>query len=170
VQEQVRALCRRLLEAQLAPGIVTGAGTGSAEFDGRGGIYTELQPGSYVFMDAQYLDVEGPRERFGPALFVDTTVVSARWEDHVTVDAGTKVFALNGPPPRSAAGEAGWSYAYDGDEFGRLSLGSGARRPARGERLPFIVPHCDPTVILHSQYICVRGGRIEDCWPIIPRG
>jgi D-serine deaminase-like pyridoxal phosphate-dependent protein len=170
VQEQVRLLCSALQKEQLAPRMVTGAGTGSAEFDGPGGVYTELQAGSYLFMDAEYLDIEGPAERFAPALFVDATVVSARWEDHVTTDAGTKVFALNGPAPRSAAGEAGWTYAYDGDEFGRLNLAAGARRPARGERLSFIVPHCDPTVMLHSQYIGVRDGRVEECWPIIPRG
>jgi D-serine deaminase-like pyridoxal phosphate-dependent protein len=170
VRHEVQVLCKALEDVQLAPRIVTGAGTGSADFDGPGGVYTELQPGSYVFMDAEYLDIEGPRERFGTALFVDATVVSDRWEDHVTTDAGTKAFAQNGPAPRSAGGEAGWSYAYDGDEFGRLSLFVGARRPSRGERLVFIVSHCDPTVVLHSQYICVRGDCVEDCWPVTPRG
>lgn len=170
VQEEVRSLCSALQQAQLAPRIVTGAGTGSAAFDGPGGVYTELQAGSYVFMDAEYLDIEGPGQRFAPSLLVDTTVVSDRWEDHVTTDAGTKAFALNGPAPRSAKDEPGWHYSFAGDEFGRLSLGPGARRPRRGERLSFIVPHCDPTVALYSRYICVRGDTVEDCWPISPRG
>jgi D-serine deaminase-like pyridoxal phosphate-dependent protein len=169
VEDQVRGLCRALTQEQLAPRIVTGAGTGSADVDGPGGVYTELQPGSYVFMDAEYLAVEGPGEHFGSSLLVDTTVVSDRWEDHVTTDAGTKAFALNGPVPRSARDEPGWSYGYDGDEFGRLRLGPGARRPRRGERLTFIVSHCDPTVVLYPQYVCIRGGQVEDCWPITPR-
>jgi D-serine deaminase-like pyridoxal phosphate-dependent protein len=169
VAAEVRALCQALEGAQLSPRIVTGAGTGSANMDGPGGVYTELQPGSYLFMDAEYLAVEGLGERFEPSLFVDTTVVSEHWEHHVTTDAGTKSFALNGPVPQPAGGEAGWTYSYDGDEFGRLAVAPAARRPGRGERLSFIVPHCDPTVVLYSRYVCVRGDRVEDCWSIIPR-
>jgi D-serine deaminase-like pyridoxal phosphate-dependent protein len=100
---------------------------------------------------------------------VDTTVVSEQWGYHITTDAGTKAFALNGPAPQPVAHEHGWTYTYDGDEFGRIALGHGARRPARGERLSFIVPHCDPTVVLYSRYVCVRGDAVEDCWPILPR-
>lgn len=166
---QVRDLCSALERQVQRPRIVTGAGTGSAEADGPGGLYTELQAGSYIFMDTEYLAVEGPGERYAPALFVDTTVVSDQWEDQVTTDAGTKAFALNGPPPRSAAGEAGWTYSYAGDEFGRITLGPGARRPRRGERLSFIVPHCDPTVVLYSRFVCVRDDRVEGYWPITPR-
>ena len=167
--DQVRGLCSFLERAHLRPRIVTGAGTGSAEVDGPGGVYTELQPGSYVFMDADYLAVEGLTTRYEPALFVDTTVIGTQWDDHVTTDAGTKSFALNGPPPLPASGEAGWTYSYDGDEFGRLTLAPGARRPARGERLAFIVSHCDPTVVLYPYFVCVRDGWVEDYWPITPR-
>jgi D-serine deaminase-like pyridoxal phosphate-dependent protein len=107
--------------------------------------------------------------RFSPALFVDTTVVGVQWDDHVITDAGTKAFALNGPPPISAVGERGWTYSYDGDEFGRVTLGPGARRPSRGERLAFIVSHCDPTVVLYPQFVCVRGDVVEEYWAITPR-
>ena len=169
VADQVRSLCSALARDRLSPRIVTGAGTGSAQIDGPGAVYTELQPGSYVFMDTDYLAVEPLGSLYSPALFVDTTVVSTRWDDHVTTDAGTKAFALNGPPPGSAAGEPGWTYSYDGDEFGRLSLDPGARRPVLGERLAFIVSHCDPTVVLYPQFACVRGDTVEDCWPIAPR-
>lgn len=170
VGDQVRDLCRALAKEHLTPRIVTGAGTGSVEAEGPGGVYSELQPGSYIFMDAEYLALEGPGECYAPALFVDTTVVGDQWDDHVTTDAGTKAFALNGPAPLPVAGEAGWTYSYDGDEFGRITLEPGARRPKRGERLSFIVSHCDPTVVLYSRFVCVRGDRVEGCWPIAPRG
>jgi D-serine deaminase-like pyridoxal phosphate-dependent protein len=169
VADQVRTLRAALDGEQLEPRIVTGAGTGSAEFDGPGGVYTELQTGSYIFMDADYLAVDMSAGRFNPALFVDTTVVGVQWDDHVITDAGTKAFALNGPPPVSAAGERGWTYSYDGDEFGRVTLAPGARRPLRGERLTFIVSHCDPTVVLYPQFVCVRGGAVEEYWAIAPR-
>jgi hypothetical protein len=34
--------------------IVAGAGTGTFEFETASGVYTELQCGSYIFMDADY--------------------------------------------------------------------------------------------------------------------
>jgi D-serine deaminase-like pyridoxal phosphate-dependent protein len=169
VADQIRGLRAALGREHLDPRIVTGAGTGSAEFDGPGGVYTELQTGSYIFMDTDYLAIEMGAARFSPALFVDTTVIGVQWDDHVTTDAGTKAFALNGPPPVSAVGENGWAYSYDGDEFGRVTLGAGARRPARGERLSFIVSHCDPTVVLYPQFVCVRGDTVQEYWTIVPR-
>jgi len=84
----VAALEREQLERRSS----RAAGTGSAEFDGPGGVYTELQTGSYIFMDADYLAVDISVGRFSPALFVDTTVVGVQWDDHVTTDAGTKAF------------------------------------------------------------------------------
>ena len=170
VAERVLELCAALESVGLAPPVVTGAGTGSVEFDGPGGVYTEMQAGSYIFMDTDYLAVDGIAARYRPALFVDTTVVGVQWDDHVATDAGTKAFALNGPPPLSAGGEGGWAYSYDGDEFGRITLGPGARRPAWGERLAFVVSHCDPTVVLYPRFVCVRGDRVEGYWPITPRG
>jgi D-serine deaminase-like pyridoxal phosphate-dependent protein len=169
VAEQIRTLGDALKAAQLSPRIVTGAGTGTAELDATQGVYTELQPGSYVFMDADYLRIDGIAVDYHPSLFVDTTVVSAQTDDHVTTDAGTKAFALNGPPPLPATHESGWTYSYDGDEFGRITLTSNSRRPARGERLSLIVSHCDPTVVLYPQYVCVRGDRVEGYWPIASR-
>ena len=169
VADQVHALCAALSTEQLTPQLVTGAGTGTAEFDGLGGVYTELQAGSYVFMDTDYLAVEGLKRNYEPALFVDTTVIGAQWDDHLTTDAGTKAFALNGPAPRSAREESGWAYSYSGDEFGCLTLSPGARRPAWGERLAFVVSHCDPTVALYPQYVCVRGETVEGYWPIEAR-
>ena len=169
VADQVRTLCAALTSEQLTPRVVTGAGTGSMEFDGSGQVYTELQAGSYVFMDAEYLAVGGLKGRFEPALFVDTTVVGAQWEGHVTTDAGTKAFALNGRAPSPAREESGWVYSYTGDEFGCVTLGPGARRPAWGERLSFVVSHCDPTVVLYPHYVCVRGEAVEGYWSIETR-
>ena len=169
VADQIRTVCASLRSAALEPRIVTGAGTGTTEMDATLGVFTELQPGSYVFMDVDYLRVEGLAVDYSPSLFVDTTVVSTLWEDHVTTDAGTKAFALNGPPPVPATAEQGWIYSYDGDEFGRISLGPYSRRPDRGERLALIVSHCDPTVVLYPGYVCVRDNRIEGYWPIAVR-
>ena len=71
---------------------VTGAGTGTFEFESASGVYTELQCGSYIFMDADYgrnLDRDGaPTKAFEPSLFVWATVMSRPTEDRATVGAG----------------------------------------------------------------------------------
>jgi D-serine deaminase-like pyridoxal phosphate-dependent protein len=34
-----------------------------------------------------------------------------------------------------------------------------------------LVPgHCDPTVNLYDWYVCIRGNRVEQLWPITARG
>ena len=67
-------------------------GTGSFEFEAASGVYTELQCGSYIFMDADYgrnLDRDGaPTKAFEPSLFVWATVMSRPTDDRATVDAG----------------------------------------------------------------------------------
>ena len=70
---------------------------------------------------------------FEPALYVLATVVSANREDQVTVDAGTKALAVNGPAPARFIGlPAGASYSFSGDEHGATALPPGLPRPAVG--------------------------------------
>jgi 3-hydroxy-D-aspartate aldolase len=96
---------------------VTGAGTSTFEFESASGVYTELQCGSYIFMDADYgrnLDRDGaPTKAFEPSLFVWATVMSRPTEDRAIVDAGLKALAFDSarrssatspPPPMSTAG------------------------------------------------------------------
>ncbi len=163
-----------LREAGLPCAVVTGSGTGTHDVDGREGVFTELQVGSYCFMDVDYLacDLTGDgTRRFEPALFVWTRVVSNRHEGFVTTDAGTKCFATDGPLPEVAAGApAGSRYAMFGDQFGRLELPPGTPRPASGTLVRCIAPHCDPTVNLWDHLVCVRGEVVEAIWPIEARG
>ena len=65
-----------LKDASLDCSIVGGAGTGTFGLEAASGVYTELQVGSYVFMDADYArNEEAPP--FAQSLFVLTTVMSA---------------------------------------------------------------------------------------------
>jgi len=157
--ETLRTLAR-LLEAEGVPcRIVSGSGTGAHAYD-VAGPYTELQVGSYVFMDADYGRVrqdDGTALPFQPALFVLATVVSANRDGQVTVDAGTKALAVNGPPPGRFIGlPAGTSYTFAGDEHGTIRLPDGAPRPAVGARILIEATHCDPTVNLHGEYHAVH--------------
>jgi D-serine deaminase-like pyridoxal phosphate-dependent protein len=156
--------------------IVTGAGTGTHDLDSQENAFTELQAGSYVFMDAEYSRVLADGDKASPfetSLFVQTAVVSTNAADWVTVDGGTKCFSTDSGVPLVAKGaDAASRYAFFGDEHGKLMppVGSQAPKPALGARVEFVTPHCDPTVNLHDAYHVVEGGTLVAIWPVDARG
>lgn len=174
----VRASVRDVIAAAAAAGfhfeIVTGGGTGSHDLDAQERVFTELQVGSYVFMDADYAQVladEGAPSRFDIALFVQAAVVSVNHPDWVTVDAGTKAFARDSGVPLVAHGACpGAVYQFAGDEHGKLMEMTRAARPELGARIEFETPHCDPTVNLHDAYHVVSGDTLVAIWPVDARG
>ncbi|MGE0260859.1 MAG: DSD1 family PLP-dependent enzyme, partial [Alphaproteobacteria bacterium] len=98
------ATTRDLLSANgIACDNITGAGTGTFEFEAGSGVYTELQCGSYVFMDADYgrnLDRDGrTTDAFEHSLFVWATVMSRPNDERAIVDAGLKALAFDSGPP-----------------------------------------------------------------------
>jgi len=171
---KVRDLVERLRVDGLEPRIITGAGTGSHALDADAGLFTELQCGSYIFMDVQYQHVALRPDRpqpFEPALFVCTTVISANVCGHVTTDAGLKHFAIKGPRPVIAHGAPdGAEYHYFGDEHGRVEMADAPRYLPVGTVLECLTPHCDPTVNLYDVYHVVCGDTLVGIWPIEARG
>ncbi|HMI18069.1 MAG TPA: alanine racemase [Sphingomonas sp.] len=156
----------------LTPQVVTGGGTGTHGIDAEAGLLTELQCGSYIFMDQDYGACElGGAAPFEQALTVHATVVSANHPGFVTLDAGIKAIASDAGSPRVLAGAHPDSrYAFKGDEFGQLDLPDGAERPAIGSRIVLMPSHCDPTVNLHGAYHLMRSGVPEGLWPAQGRG
>lgn len=153
--------------------IVSGGGTGTHDFDLAHQPFTEIQAGSYVFMDADYariLDRNGERLPFECSLFMLTTVTSANRPGQVTVDAGTKSLAVNGPFPHLILGAPdGTAYQFAGDEHGILSFREGSTPPKLGSRILMSVTHCDPTVNLFSvMHAVTESGKIEK-WPVAGR-
>jgi D-serine deaminase-like pyridoxal phosphate-dependent protein len=148
---------------------VCGAGTGSYSLEGQSGIYTELQPGSYVFMDADYarnLAEDGNvSTEFEQSLFVLATVMSRPAEDRAIIDAGFKAMSFDSGPPRVAERDDA-EYIAGSDEHGNLRIIPGARALSIGDMLRLIPGHCDPTVNLYDWYVCYRGERVEALWPI----
>jgi 3-hydroxy-D-aspartate aldolase len=163
-----------LTAAGLPPGIVTGGGTGSHAIDAELGVFTELQVGSYVFMDRQYGDCalrEDGAVPFETALMVDARVISASHPFMVTVDAGFKAFATDGgAPPILTGAPEGSTYRFMGDEQGAIVPPRGLAPPKLGERVTLAAPHCDPTVNLYEAYHVVRGDTLEAIWPVSARG
>jgi D-serine deaminase-like pyridoxal phosphate-dependent protein len=97
------------------------------------------------------------------------TVVSAAHPDRVTVDAGTKALDTTTVQIPEARALPQVTYAKAGDEFGALTAAAGGKLPALGERLEFIVPHCDPSVNLYDRIYACRGDKVEAIWPIVAR-
>jgi D-serine deaminase-like pyridoxal phosphate-dependent protein len=167
----LKGFAAALTEVNLCPEIVTGSGTGTHAQDSVG-PYTELQVGSYIFMDADYariVDETGAGPPFEPSLFVMATIVSVNRANEVTVDAGTKSLATNGPVPCKFLGVAERAvYRFAGDEHGILTFPDGAKRPTLGDRVLLGASHCDPTVNLHAFYHVVEGTETQ-IWPVAAR-
>ena len=167
--EHIAALRGSGFEAE----IVSGGGTGTHDIDLAKEPFSEIQAGSYVFMDADYGRIRRPNGEglpFECSLFMLTTVASANVPGQVTVDAGTKSLAVNGPPPHLILGAPdGTAFQFAGDEHGILRLPDGSRTPALGDRILMSVTHCDPTVNLFSvMHAVTRSGSIEK-WPVVGR-
>jgi 3-hydroxy-D-aspartate aldolase len=158
----------------LAPEIVTGGGTGTFHLDLESGPFTEIQPGSYLFMDKQYGAIElvpGDAKPFRTALTIASRVVSANQEDLVVLDAGFKAMATDAGPALVASGASpDAAYQFMGDEHGGLRFAANASRPRLGDLVTLVAPHCDPTVNLHEWFHVMQDGGLVDIWPIDARG
>lgn len=168
--QRLRNVVSALSEVGLKPGLVSGSGTGTSDFDMLEGPYTEIQAGSYLLMDAEYRTVRGANAGalpFQQSLYVLATVVSNRRPGEITVDAGTKALAVNGPIPDLIIGvPEGARYRFWGDEHGIVTLPPGAATLSTGSRILIAATHCDPTVNLHAAYHVVTDDGSLDIWPI----
>jgi len=153
--------------------MVTAGSTGTYRVDSENPGITEIQPGSFVFMDMEYGMIGGPNgteyRDFKNSLTVVTTIVS-RSAGIAIVDGGYKAFSTDRPFTPRAVGLDEVTYHWAGDEHGRLDTSQSSREFQVGDRVEFIPPHIDPTVNLYDQIYCLRGDRVEDVWPIAARG
>jgi 3-hydroxy-D-aspartate aldolase len=168
-----RRTVEQLRQQGLGCAIVGGAGTGTFEIESKSGVYTEMQAGSYVFMDVDYarnLDEAGaPISTFRHALFVLSTVMSQAQTGVAVLDAGHKAVAVDSGLP-TVWRRPELSYISASDEHGKLQYGSETAAPKVGEKLRLVPGHCDPTVDKFDWYVGIRKGRVECLWPVAARG
>lgn len=150
--------------------VVTTGGTGTAEFCGTVEGVTEVQPGSFIFMDTDYRDAVG--SFFANSLTVLATVISVQGESKVTIDTGLKSLSTDSGLAECKDGR--YVYGVLGDEHGCLSWegkgeveGLGLKN---GDRVEMIPSHIDPTINLFDFYYAYRNGVIEEIWPVESRG
>jgi len=153
--------------------VVSGGGTGSYDVEQRIGLLTELQAGSYAFMDIEYRDIESATSAtfntFGIALSLLVTAISQPSSRSFTVDAGFKSLASDKMVPEFINLE-GVRYHWGGDEHGIVALENPSHTVKLGDTLRLVTPHCDPTVNLHDYYFVMQAGKVEELWPISARG
>jgi D-serine deaminase-like pyridoxal phosphate-dependent protein len=149
----------------LTPEIVSAGGTGTHDLTGSTPRVTEIQAGSYVFMDGAYQRV---RSEFECALTLVTTIVHRRDRTLIT-DCGMKSLSSEFGKPRGfdlPLGIVGLSEEHGSiaiDEHEQLDLGP-------GDRIRLLPTHGDTTINLHERYYAFRGDEVEAVWPIIGRG
>lgn len=162
-------------QAGLNTEIFSGGGTGTYNIDhGTRGL-TDVQVGSYVFMDAQYLMIGGEDDTeaysdFHSSLTIMTTVLNDQYQGRATSDAGAKACTINQPWP-IVKGETGISYRSSSDEFGTILYEDNPSRHYQvGDKLELIVSHCDPVVNLYDQMYVIKDDSVVAIWPISARG
>jgi len=175
--DQATLLTRQTLDGLAKEGltcdIVGGGGSGTYQFEAATGVYNELQPGSYIFMDADYgrnLAKNGELFReFEFSLHIYTTVMSRPMPDRAIVDAGLKAFSVDsGMPTVFDIEDASLDRASD--EHGSITLRQSIEQPKVGDKIRLIPGHCDPTVNLYDWIVCIRNGVVEEVWPVSARG
>jgi D-serine deaminase-like pyridoxal phosphate-dependent protein len=150
--------------------IVTGGSTGTYNIDSDRGL-TELQAGSFVFMDTAYRAVGSKDDAeaytdFGTALTVMTTVISKRHAGQCTIDAGNKALLR---PTDEVKGRPEVKVQNQGAEYGILAWKDRDRDFRLGERVEIYPTNLDMSTNVYDRYYVARGERIVDVWPVMGR-
>ena len=169
-REAMNKLCdtaKQIRAAGLPLEIVTTGGTGTCEICAQFDDITEVQPGSFVFMDVAYRNAIG--QLYSNALSVISTVISRPVAERAIIDAGLKSLSNDMGNPE-LKNDSTTSYRPGGDEHGILTCSANNTTLKIGARVEIIPSHIDTTVNLFDTYYGIRNGIIEEIWPILARG
>jgi len=158
---------RELIEQNgLEVGIMSGGGTGTYNITGQFPGMTEVQAGSYIFMDSHYRKV---LKDFDCALTILTTVISKPNRDTVIIDAGLKTATTElGMPELKDLPEA--ELVHLSEEHSKLDMSKSDANLKPGDKIELIPSHCCTTVNLHDKLYGIRNGTLEAIWDIEGRG
>ena len=154
--------------------IFSGGGTGTYNIMTEVPGFTDVQVGSYLFMDCQYIEIGGAKNEkeyndFAPSLTVMATIINSNYPGRLVTDAGSKALTLN-RPTAFVIGEPGFSYSAGSDEYGTITFETASKTYKVGDVLEVIIPHCDPVVNLYDFMYGIRNGKVETILPILARG
>jgi D-serine deaminase-like pyridoxal phosphate-dependent protein len=165
--EQVVGTAESIRREGMSCDIVSSGGTGTYNITGDFPGITEVQAGSYVFMDAAYRRVMDDFQVAGTIL---TTVVSRAAPDRAVLDCGMKGISTDQWPPE-IVGMPGVQVRSVSDEHLSVNLTDDESRQLRpGDKVELVSGHNDTTVHLHSHLFALRGGLLEEVWEVGGRG
>ncbi len=141
---------------------ISGGGTGTYNITGNNTPWTEIQAGSYIFMDNNYNQLDLP---FKSSLTVLATVIHKR-HGYAITDAGLKVCSPDSGNTIIKEYQhlkliLNEEHGIVFDEKNELSY---------LQKIEYIPSHCCSTVNLHDQFYCIRNNFLEVIWPISGRG
>ncbi|MBD3629532.1 DSD1 family PLP-dependent enzyme [Cyclobacterium sp.] len=163
-----------LVKSGLNVEIFSGAGTGTYDMMADIPGFTDVQVGSYLFMDAQYMAI-GSKDNaalyddFDPSLTVMTTIINTNHPNRLITDSGAKAFTIN-KPSGIVISEPDFTYNAGSDEYGTITYTTANKSYQVGDKLEVIVPHCDPAINLYDRIYGIRRGKVEMIIPIMARG
>lgn len=160
--EALMVAVKQIEAANIPVDIVTTAGTGTFQIAARFPGITEVQPGSFIFMDTDYRDCGVP---FGNALGVLATVISKPSRNRAVVDAGMKALSTDAGMAEAKT-VSDLIHLSGGDEHGILKSPEGDIPLEVGQKIEFIPSHCDTTVNLYDWLYGIRGGLVETVWQV----
>ena len=154
--------------------ICNGGGSGRYNMMQQVKGFTDVQVGSYVFMDHQYMEIGGKTNEavyddFAPSLTVLTTIIHMNYPKRIVTDSGAKALTLN-QPPAIVIGEPDFNYMAGSDEYGTITYENSNKSYKVGDKLEVIIPHCDPVVNLYDFMYGIRKDKVESILPISARG
>ena len=162
IEEDVRRLKDYLEENGLKVFHVCGGSTGTCMDKPQNTVYTQLQSGSYLFMDSSYEKLNLP---FRQALFVLTSVISVR-KDRVVVDCGVKSLTMDQRPPYFPAyPDARLDFS---EEHTTIFVEDSDLQP--GDMIMCVPGHCCTTTNTFDRIHVVDGENVLHVWPVTSRG
>ncbi|MBQ3577440.1 MAG: alanine racemase [Firmicutes bacterium] len=166
-EQKIVSLTAKLKGAGLEVKAVSGGSTGTSVLKAQGGVYTELQAGSYIFLDSTYGGLESLP--FKNSLFVLATVISTR-EGLAILDVGVKGLGVDQDPPviLTMDGERIDGEVQVNEEHLKLFGPSGELVP--GEMVKVIPGHCCSTVNLYDRLYLFDKDLVKDRLMITARG
>jgi 3-hydroxy-D-aspartate aldolase len=158
-------------KAGLPVNIMTGGSTGTYNIDHENGL-SELEAGTYVFMDTEYFIVGGQDgdqkmyNDFKAALTVLTTVDHKLHPNIVTTDYGNKALVKQ---TDQVKGMPWLTAGTQGAEYGALRWKDGDQEPKLGDRVEIYCTNLDQSTNAFDRYYISQGDKIVDVWPIMGR-
>lgn len=162
IEKEISGLKKYIEDNGLSIKEIGGGSTGTVEQKPACSVYTDIQAGSYIFMDNAYRQLN---LGFENALFVLTTVISTK-EDRVVTDTGVKSLGMDQGEP-IFLGVPEESPISMSEEHGALYCNHDFKI---NDKLLYIPGHCCTTVNIFDEMYVVEGDKVIDCWKITARG